>query len=832
MRSWLNNSLATQNVVDSVTVCNTISDLSTGAVSDVEGLTKFANEACSDVEIRDAMYTMPRGVPSPIHTELKEYLARPIVYTRGVYNNTTPGNIFTLTVETSTFPVFFPHLDRIRGSFGFRATLVFRVEVQATPYHAGRLRMCWEPEVILNPAAPTTYDRAYYLTTASQLPGVEMNINESTSMVMRVPFVNSNDYWWYNSNNTSYAGLVSLFALHPVSTPAGASNPNYSVWTSLEDVELIAAAAPSADLNFVTPVVGSTSILPMASSVYNDAVSASRAARLVESTAPPQRQSSSGLPLVPTPPPITRDSLVPQAGDPNSSETKSPLTPVASMLSAASRVATYMNNIPVISSYAGPTSWALRVGARLASAFGWSKPQVTSAVTRVLQTQNNYQYNCDGHDASWNMGLFSDNHVAPLPGFAGSDVDEMSMSYIASVPAIVSTFTFRATNAASDVLYLSALSPYAAWYAPGANILPVFTPVASPVSSFLPSPLFYLANCFRYWRGDLTFRFKVSKTMFHSGRLLISSHYNYAVGNTTLPTPNYSKPFNFNSVLWDLKDSSEIEFTVPYTHLRAFAYFSEVLGSLCVSVEQPLLAPSSVASSVFISVEVYSKNMTFAFPTTPLFQPAPFRPYMVTPQAASTQHVQGEDVLSVKQLAARQGYDAVYTTSGYIDSTVLNIASATYTPNPTSPTGVNYPTGTMCDYVLRAYAYARGSTRIALEPAQGNSHLTVTLAEANTTDCSGKAMVSEKGQCLRATVPYYAQATRWRVSSNAPGTNTALCMRTVPSGANYYTVSYLSAADDFQCGYFLGAPPLDRVYTASNNLNTALVQAINATYVS
>lgn len=826
----LNVPLAT--IVNSMSECAPITDLSVGSNSEVEGLTKFANEACNEVGVREAHYLLPRGMPADLPTELREYLARPIVYSRGVYSNTSPGQITAGLMSVSTFPSYFPHLDRIRGAFGFRATLVFRVEVQATPFHAGRLRLVWNPEYQAVLPNPIMYDPTLYLTTMSQMPGVELNINESTSLVMRVPFVSSNDYWWYNSTTTGPrvndfpVGLWSLWAMHPVSTPAGATNPNYSIWTSLEDVELVSAASPDADLVFITPSVGTFATMSMVAGAYPDAVSAARAARL----------SASGMPLVPTPPPVSRSVdtglLTPQAGDPNLRETRSPMTPISTVLSAASRVATLAMNIPLISSYAGPTAWALRVASNVASAFGWSKPLVTTAVTRVVPTSNNYQYNCDGHDVSWNMGLFSDNHIAPLPGFAGSDVDEMALSYVTSIPAITSTTVFSTTNAVSDVLYISSLNPMAAWYAPNANLLPNANVVPTPITSFLPSPLFFVANCFRFWRGDLTFRFKVSKTMFHSGRLLISSHYSYSQGDATLPTPNYSKPFNFSSVVWDLKDSSEIEFTVPYQHLRPFARMNDVLGSLCLTVEQPLLAPTTVRPSVFITVEVFSRNMTFAFPSNPPYLPSPLRPTTVTPQAGATEnsYTNGEDVESFKQLATRQGYDSITAGSATRAATVLYYRAPVY-DNPTTPTTVNYSAGTFVNYILSAYAYARGSSRFSYEPVQKSQHFTVSFGPDYSPNTAYRPVIAEKNEPVRFTTPFYHPQNRLRIST-VLGMNVGAYVRSFPAASTNPVIGYASAADDFQCGYFISAPPLDRLFTLTNNVDTALNNALNQAWVS
>jgi len=45
-----------------------------------------------------------------------------------------------------------------------------------------------------------------------------------------------------------------------------------------------------------------------------------------------------------------------------------------------------LEKIPLLSSFAGPTSWALNIGKNLASMFGWSKPVNTLPIVRVNRT--------------------------------------------------------------------------------------------------------------------------------------------------------------------------------------------------------------------------------------------------------------------------------------------------------------------------------------------------------------------------------------------------------------------------------------------------------------
>jgi hypothetical protein len=773
------------------------------------------DEACTQVGVHSSAYARP-NVPSDLPQDVRQYLSRPIVFQRGVYSNTTYGQVSTGDISDATVASYFPTLSRLTGSYGWRATIVLRLEIQATPYQSGLLRLGWCPEY--RAVAATTYNPFAYLTTFSQLPGVVLDINESTSVILRVPFVSSLDYWFLNHGSTTVnqkfdIGTWAIWALTPVSSPTGALPPNWALWTSIEDVEVIAMAPNNASVTFTTPgpqvVVGDVEPSPPHSQAEPG---------LLESL--PLRLLSRSNSF--------RRTVTPQMA--TGEERAAPTGPISGALALASRVALFAGMaVPMISSYANPAAWMLRAGSMLASAFGWSKPINTAAVNRVFNTANNYQQNCDAFDTSWNLGLFSDNQVTALSGFAGTDVDEMAIDYIISVPAIINTFNFASTNAVGDVLCNIAISPLAMYYQLGTNGLISFG-VDAAFTSFLPAPVMYIANCFRYWAGDFKFKFRMAKTKFHSGRLIVAHIPFYADGNTTvLAAPVTGTPMNFKSHIWDLKDSNDYEFIVPYTCYRPFARVTDILGSLSITVEQPLMAPSTVVPTIPIIVEVQAMpGFVFGAPMSPNYLPSPIIPKTVVPQDGlnKTHYVMGEDIKSVKQLAMRL---AMTLQSAY--GPIHYWFSPTYQPNITTPTSVSYTTVGFSGYFKPLYAYSRGSSRYSVLNMNKNQRLAVVLnVDGSYDNPSAASQVVELGNPLHFIVPPYNITNRMRNTSTDPtaGTLTYAQIRPVPVANT--TIATTSWADDTQFGYFLSTFPLQRRNNAITNTNvdTAWTAAVSS----
>lgn len=76
------------------------------------------------------------------------------------------------------------------------------------------------------------------------------------------------------------------------------------------------------------------------------------------------------------------------------------------------------------------------------------------------------------------------------------------------------------------------------------------------------TPMSMLSRYFAYWRGSLKFRFKVIKSPFHAGSLLLT-------WDTTQGTADGALNTNMNKV-WNIRESDECEFIVPHDNFTSW----------------------------------------------------------------------------------------------------------------------------------------------------------------------------------------------------------------------------------------------------------------------
>lgn len=205
-------------------------------------LTTFFNEAVSFSSVFEKDYSFfTRGQPDRRYTDIKEYLARPFLYTTGTSAFNPRGQVVTSIVWNQPAFNAIPGLARLAGAFGWRFTMVFRLQIAATPFQAGRLRMVWQPQQGM--AHSPLDDRALTVTQATQLPGVELDVCEDTSAVLRVPWTFNRDFWVWSSyyDNSLVYGKLTVLTYMPVVSASGTPTPSFSLWVSFEDVEIVGA---------------------------------------------------------------------------------------------------------------------------------------------------------------------------------------------------------------------------------------------------------------------------------------------------------------------------------------------------------------------------------------------------------------------------------------------------------------------------------------------------------------------------------------------------------------------------------------------------------------
>lgn len=391
------------------------------------------------------------------------------------------------------------------------------------------------------------------LTLSTQLPRVDFDLATDSDVALSIPYVSPT--LGYNQGDLSgETGHYRVRVYSPLVSPGGPATVDWTLWAWFTDIEL--------DFPAFTPQSGL------------------RQARKV----PPSEME---------------------------------VRPISTIFKKVTKAATLFTDVPLISSVAGTVAWVSNILGNTASAFGFSNPDAanTAQLSKLNVAHDIANVNAVGTAVS--LGLLSDNKVQDLPGFAGTDIDEMSFAYLTKIPSYVANFTWTTSNTAGQSLYDKVLSPGR-----------MSTVSASGPDFVWPTPMAYISNLFEYWRTGFTFTFKFVKTEFHSGRLMVV--YN--------PRPNTFVTFAESRYLYrevlDLRESNEFTITIPYTATIPYMSNSvsnllggDNIGALQIFVLNPLVAPTTVSTSIDVIVEVSADN-TFevAVPRNICLQPVMYEP--------------------------------------------------------------------------------------------------------------------------------------------------------------------------------------------------------------
>lgn len=417
---------------------------------------------------------------------------------------------------------------------------------------------------------------------------------------------------------------------------------------------------------------------------------------------------------------------------------------ISSLLDKVSRASNIFDDVPVIGSVAKTLATYTGKFSDALSIFGWSKPNSdqTASIMTLNPTRN--FMNCDGE----NYGdVFALNHSGSLPicsGFAGTDVDEMSFAYLKKIKAYFTAFTWT-NSAVRDVsLYQLKVGPK--------NIFQQGTIVSGPVTRVIRSapPFAWLSRMFRYYRGGIKLTFKLIKTPFHSGRLLIT----FSTRDATLT--NSQSTYVLREIV-DVRSTNEFTMVIPY--IRATNYIEtdtsdfdgdeySTLGTVTVRVLNELRNPETVAGSV--EVLVYAS----AADDYELAYPQNYPQITYTPQS----NINGDFKMEDKPIgnSSHESSDIVnnnmtiadpFTSIKQLTNTYRKLFINAGTPSGTSfsiyPFGMNTHVGyantssfsnMLGDYISelsQGFVLSRGSVRIALPKGSGDYIVSSSLVNYN-----------------------------------------------------------------------------------------------------
>jgi hypothetical protein len=494
------------------------------------------------------------GADTHFQQNLTTFLQKPIFLRYGTWTNSSTYQMAAMSLpkELFTDSLF---LQKISGFFAFRATIVLRLQVNATRFQQGRLIMSYIPQG--NVAGMRPYSRTSNLVTLTQLPNVQLDAGSDTEAILEIPYVSPTTH--YNlMDGVGPHGAAFLHVYSPLVEVGTSSGVEYTIWASFKDIEII---TPTLDQSFSTQAK---------KNVRHTKANSRRATNRIVDIADEELRSKG-------------------------------VGPIGSVLTMTSSVASSLSAIPMLSSVAAPVSWATNALAGIANHFGWSNPRNEGVAERRMLQMFPYSNNADGVDGAMPLALRSDNKVEVLPGFAGTDIDEMNIKFITSIPAYFSKVDWT-TSLPTDSL-LTSIPLY-----PSLGSIPL---TDSTINYNARTPVNYISQMFELYRGSIRITFKLVKTEFHSGRLCVA----FAPGYTGATPPTIDQTGYLHREIIDIRDGNSFTLTFPYTSVRSFRAITEPYGTAYIYVLNALVAPTTVSSTVPILMEMSGcDDLEFAFP--------------------------------------------------------------------------------------------------------------------------------------------------------------------------------------------------------------------------
>lgn len=734
---------------------------------------------------------------------IKSFLSRPTVVAQGDWSSSDVVNselaFLSIPQDIFTQPVF---KEKLRGFLGFRASTIIRLQINCNRFQQGRMMLTFFP------GSPTTTRHniaSSSLLFRTQLPHIEFDACTDTEVSIKVPYVS--DRLMYDfSLDSGFVGHVGLIVYSPLAAVAGPLSVEWTLWAHFEDVELCYATVPQGLV--------------------------AQSGRKVRSRkdASAQEAESAG---------------------------KGPLSSLLTRFSTASGI---ISKIPILSPMASTASWTTSVLASAAAAMGWCRPlgNNTTVIARVALTKLS---NATGMDASHNLGVLEDNSVSNIGPLGGTNLDEMNINYVLSIPTWFNTFSWPSTAVNDTVLMEFPLGPMFFYVTSG--------------SFYYPTPLCYLGHAFTYYRGSIKMTFKFVKTEFHSGRVQIS----YYPGIKSSSAFTDTRASYAHREILDLRESNEITITFPWASSTPYKPMLEAYGYVQVTVLNELRAPDTVIQSIQVLTEAHADDdFEFAEPRNPQAipfisstlsgnsEPNPDYTYslqgpsfptatvnpvkynigssqVVNDGTASAEYCMGEKITSLRQLLRRPA--VLWKSDPQIstwDTILVRPFMTTIQTNTTTQAPV------MCDwmnYIIPMYAFYRGSVRLKLlsnyafpmvatnfpyANATSSINQTVSvLASASSRILVPQAACTSNENFLEIQTPFYNNRHCCRVNTlSRPGVASingvdlqgpihVTAFKVLRSDANAeqpsstktmtYTL-YRSTGDDFTCGLFVGTVPI------------------------
>jgi hypothetical protein len=230
--------------------------------------------------------------------------------------------------------------------------------------------------------------------------------------------------------------------------------------------------------------------------------------------------------------------------------------------SAIARAAGMLSDVPIIGEFATATSYAAGAIADIASLFGYTNVPVIEDVKPFYSKPFPNLCATDIGTPVEKLTLDAKNELSIDPKITGVDVDdELTIKSFVTRESFIHESVWSASDAAETGLFYAKVSP-----------MMLRTEAVTNAKVFWGTPMSHLGLNFKWWRGDIIFRFKFICTKYHRGRVVVNWD---PIGNIgtigDYTTETYTR-------IVDITQETDVEFRVPYTQLTSYLRCSSGIG--------------------------------------------------------------------------------------------------------------------------------------------------------------------------------------------------------------------------------------------------------------
>lgn len=296
----------------------------------------------------------------------------------------------------------------------------------------------------------------------------------------------------------------------------------------------------------------------------------------------------------------------------------------SSALASVSSVATIASAVPILTPMTEPLAWASGVASKVCAAFGWSRPIRDTTPMVYLQRDLAKLTHVDGEEYAEPLAQTTLAQVRATDQIGLTTQDEMSFAYLCGIKSQIFRFNYGVSTPTGTKLFTLPLDP-------GHMAADSGFPLSisgNPRSALIAHPMFYIANLHGMYRGSLGVGIKLSKTIFHSGRLMVVFEPFYTDTNATsaLPAPRVNTiadAINCHKDIVDIRAGDEFSFTFPFTSPTPYKPIGFPYGYMHIFVLNQLVRnDTAVSEFIDVGIRVHGcEDLEFTVPTDPVYWP-------------------------------------------------------------------------------------------------------------------------------------------------------------------------------------------------------------------